>query len=67
MTAQRKRRGMMLILERRVGESIMVGDDIKIIIVSEKYGKVKIGIDAPDDIDIWREEIYEKIQKEQKG
>ena len=57
----------MLILERRVGESIMVGDDIKIIIVSEKYGKVKIGIDAPDDIDIWREEIYEKIQKEQKG
>ncbi|MCE3238717.1 MAG: csrA-2 [Gammaproteobacteria bacterium] len=53
----------MLILTRRIGESIVIGDDI-IIRVLDTGGTVKLGIEAPPDISIHRQEIYEKIQAE---
>jgi len=52
----------MLNLKRKVGESIMIGDDVTITVISIKGKQVKIGIDAPQDIAVHREEIYERIQ-----
>ena len=40
-----------------------IGGDIKVTVLSDKHGQVKLGIDAPDEVEIWREEIYEKIRK----
>lgn len=54
----------MLILTRRTGESIMIGDDIEVKIFGVEGRQVKVGISAPDDIDIYRDEIYERIQQE---
>jgi carbon storage regulator len=56
----------MLVLSRKLGESIMIGDDIIVTIVEIGKGKVKIGIAAPKEIEIYRGEIYDKIQQ-QKG
>lgn len=56
----------MLVLTRRLGESICINDDIKIVIQSIKGNQVRIGISAPRDTLIHREEIYQKIQKENK-
>jgi carbon storage regulator len=53
----------MLILTRRVGESVKIGDDIVVAVVSINGQQVRIGIDAPKDIAVHREEIYEKIQR----
>ena len=53
----------MLILTRSQNESIIIGDDIKVTVLSDKHGKIKLGIEAPDEVEIWREEIYEKIQE----
>lgn len=55
----------MLILTRRVGESVMVGDDITITVLGVKGNQVRIGVNAPKDVAVHREEIYERIQKEQ--
>ncbi len=52
----------MLILTRSQNESIIINDDIKIIVISDRHGQVKLGIEAPDDVKIWREEIYTKMQ-----
>ena len=54
----------MLILTRKFGENIRIGDKIKIIILDVKGGQVKLGIDAPANITVHREEIYERIQEE---
>lgn len=54
----------MLILTRRIGEAIMIGDDITVTILPGKFGKVRVGIDAPKDVSVRREEIYQKIQRE---
>jgi carbon storage regulator len=51
----------MLILTRSQNESIIIGDDIKITILGTKGKDVKIGIEAPEDVEIWREEIYTKL------
>jgi carbon storage regulator len=56
----------MLVLTRRLGESICINDDIKIVIQSIKGHQVRIGISAPRETLIHREEIYQKIQKENK-
>lgn len=54
----------MLILTRRLGEGIRIGENITVRVVDVKGKNIKIGIDAPDRLSIYREEIYEKIQAE---
>ncbi|KMQ52489.1 Carbon storage regulator [Chitinispirillum alkaliphilum] len=57
----------MLVLTRKLGESIRIGDDIVVKIVDMDGRNVKLGIEAPKKIAVNREEIYEKIQKENKA
>ncbi len=52
----------MLILTRRVGESLMVGDDITITVLGVKGNQVRIGVNAPKDVAVHREEIYNRIK-----
>jgi len=54
----------MLILTRRAGESILLGDDIVISILSMKGKQVKLGIEVPEDLPVYREEVFKKIQQE---
>lgn len=57
----------MLILTRRISESIIVGDDVKITVLGVKGNQVRLGIDAPKDLSVHREEIYERIKHEKEG
>lgn len=52
----------MLILTRRVGETLMVGDDIKITVLGVKGNQVRIGVEAPKEVAVHREEIWHRIQ-----
>ena len=54
----------MLVLTRRPGESIVVGENIVVTVIEIKGGQVRIGIDAPREVDVYREEIYEQVQQE---
>lgn len=56
----------MLIITRKKGESIMIGDDIEITISKIDDGSVKIGIEAPNNVNILRKELYEEVEKENK-
>lgn len=55
----------MLILTRRVGETLMVGDEVTVTVLGVKGNQVRIGVNAPRDIAVHREEIYERIKREQ--
>lgn len=54
----------MLILGRNVGESIMIGDDVKVTVTRLDNGNVKLGVTAPKDISVHREEVYDRINRE---
>ncbi len=56
--------GIMLILTRRTGESLQIGDNVKITVLSIRGNQVQIGIDAPANVAVHREEIYARIQRE---
>jgi carbon storage regulator len=57
----------MLILTRRVGETLMIGDEVTVTVLGVKGNQVRIGVNAPKDIAVHREEIYERIKREQEG
>ncbi len=55
----------MLILTRKVGEKLIIDDNIEVVILEIKGNQIRVGIEAPKEISIFREEVYEKIQAEQ--
>ncbi|HIG07155.1 MAG: carbon storage regulator CsrA [Methylococcales bacterium] len=54
----------MLILTRRIGETLMIGDEVKVTVLGVKGNQVRIGVDAPRDVSVHREEIYDRIKEE---
>ncbi len=57
----------MLILTRRVGETLMIGDDISVTVLGVKGNQVRIGVNAPKEVAVHREEIFQRIQSEDGG
>lgn len=57
----------MLILTRRVGETLMIGDEVSVTVLGVKGNQVRIGVNAPKTVSVHREEIYERIQREKSG
>ncbi len=57
----------MLILTRRVGETVMIGNEVTVTVLGVKGNQVRIGINAPKTVAVHREEIYERIKREQQG
>lgn len=56
----------MLILTRKVNETLMVGDDVSVTVLGIKGGQIRVGINAPRDVAVHRQEVYEKIMQERK-
>lgn len=54
----------MLILTRRIGERVMIGDEIEVVILGVKGNQVRLGFKAPKDLAVHRQEIYERVQRE---
>jgi carbon storage regulator len=61
------REACVLILTRREGETIMIGDDIRLTVIRATGGHIRIGIEAPKDIEVHREEVYERISLEKEA
>ena len=57
----------MLILTRRIGETLMVGDDVTVTVLGVKGNQVRIGVNAPKEVAVHREEIYQRKKKEKSG
>lgn len=57
----------MLILSRRIGETLIINDDVKITVVNATDSQVSLGIDAPREVRVHREEVYQRIQAEKKN
>ncbi|NRA24125.1 MAG: carbon storage regulator CsrA, partial [Oleispira sp.] len=57
----------MLILTRRVNETLMIGDEVTVTVLGVKGNQVRIGVDAPKSVEVHREEIYQRIQREKNG
>lgn len=57
----------MLILTRRVGETLMIGDEVSVTVLGVKGNQVRLGVNAPRDVAVHREEIYDRIKSEQDG
>jgi carbon storage regulator len=57
----------MLILTRRVGETLVIGDEVTVTVLGIKGNQVRIGVNAPKDVSVHREEIYDRIQREKSG
>ncbi len=57
----------MLILTRRVGETVMIGEDVTVTVLGVKGNQVRIGVSAPRDVAVHREEIFERIKREEAG
>ena len=57
----------MLILTRRVGETVMIGNEVTFTVLGVKGNQVRIGVNAPKDVAVHREEIYERIKREEQG
>lgn len=57
----------MLILTRRVGETLMIGHDVTVTVLGVKGNQVRIGVNAPKSVAVHREEIYERIKREEQG
>jgi len=57
----------MLILTRRVGETVVIGDEVEVTVLGVKGNQVRLGVNAPRDVSVHRQEIYERIRKEKGG
>ena len=57
----------MLVLTRRVGESLVIGDNITVVILSSDDGALRLGIDAPREVEVHREEVYRRIHAADTG
>ena len=62
-----QRESDMLILTRRVGESLMIGDEVTVTVLGVKGNQVRVGVNAPKEVAVHREEIYERIRRERSG